>query len=981
MAQDSFRLKVNSVFQNVNKAQVPTQYLMEYGYPLLPMNKFNGSLVDSNKTDMTVWRMLYASFLTSYVGTTTANFPALSAVNTSIKTVETTGVIPISLLHVNYNDLRPDAVTAGLMTVSNEQIFDVAGRTQSPYRNQTLFAAAPSLDYSNDATTKFVFPTNLVYKNTGTINAISVDFADGLGYRAVTLGTTMFISYAVIGTYRIKVKITPSIGSVVESWFDFQVNTASCTGCLYGTADLTRFFPLNDPNFSFAPSASHSGGIVSVILSSKNNTGKIQKPLIVLKGFDANSSFPSIVKHRYDVNDFLNGINNANSDYLFNFNLDETAKYDLIFINYNNGSDDIKRNALLFQAVIRRVNLEKAIGSTEQNVVMGMSMGGLIARFGLAQMVRNGENPKTRLLITHDSPHRGANVPLSFQFMGRIAVDLGISFNTGINFVVDKIKGIDIIQSAFELNNLLNSTAAAQQIMLRATGVTAASVVTNTFLADGGEYRTMVDNVPLQLYQVIATSNGSQCAVPLFPPNTILLQGDIGGFITAIPWVYKSGIRTSIELRSAGNQVANQVVSQRVYTQTKIFTIAINVTISRSNIIGPAIKPFDGAPGGTIELPPSKMVDKTNNWWTALGYSRDYSGQPDFCFVPTGSALDATNFSTFNTTEQYVNGVNTTNPSNFTRFIAQNQFQKKIDPLSATTVTAFNSRHIRFLGRTSHWLFDQMENVTPSTNQECSAECGGFSSFVITGNSPFCTTGSYSVNTPTTLPVTWSVSPLGIATLNANGNTVTLTRVVDGNITLTAKLGAASCGTVTKSVQVGIAPPAFTVSEVQKPCPPTTNNGDYIINPTTANVTYSWQCSGCDALNVIPTQGASAAIIVNNSGSYTFSVLATTNVCITSTFSINKTFSTGTNCGILRIGISPNPVKTQLSLSVEDADDAEGKNGYQVTIADYLGNVKYDAKQSSKNAQIDIATLSSGTYSMRIIKGPKIVTKTFSVVK
>ena len=81
LAQDSFRLKVNSVFLNVDKSQVPTQHLMEFGYPFLPINKFDGTLVDSNKTDITVWRMLYASFLTSYVGTNAPSLPALSTVN------------------------------------------------------------------------------------------------------------------------------------------------------------------------------------------------------------------------------------------------------------------------------------------------------------------------------------------------------------------------------------------------------------------------------------------------------------------------------------------------------------------------------------------------------------------------------------------------------------------------------------------------------------------------------------------------------------------------------------------------------------------------------------------------------------------------------------------------------------------------------------------------------------------------------------
>jgi hypothetical protein len=752
---------------------------------------------------------------------------------------------------------------------------------------------------------------------------------------------------------------------------------------------LGREQTLTDPTFLASPANGHSGGKITFIKSIFNTTTRIKKPLIIAKGFDIFSSAPHIAKKRYDMSDLLTGINISFADgYNFNKNLDELAQYDIVLIDYGNGTDDIKRNARLLQAVIRKINSQKLAGDP-QNVVMGMSMGGLVSRFGLAQMVRNGENPQTRLVITHDSPHRGANVPLGFQYVGRHILNVSISVQIGLSLSTIFLK--DIVPQITELNDLLNATAATQQIMLRATGTTPASVVTNTFLADGGEYRTMVDNVPSQPYHVIATSNGSQCGTSLFPPNSILVKGDVGGGFVPIPWVFESTIRTAIQINSASNFAVSEVVNWRLYGQNRILGIPINVTISRFIANSPAVKPFDGASGGTIPI--INHQNKTSYWWTPfIGYSLKFTGQDDFCFVPTGSALDATNFSTISLTENYVNGVNVTNPSKFSRFIAQNQFQKTIFLANSVppnlpiplAVSAFNSRHISFYGRTSHWLFDQMENVTPSTNQECSTECGAFNAAAITGNSPICTTGNYSVNTPTGTPVIWSVSPLGIATLTSTGSTATLTRIVDGNVTLSAKLGSASCITISQPVQIGLTQPSFTVSEVQKPCPPTTNNGDYIINPVTSGVNYSWQCSGCDALNVIGSQGTSAAIIVNNSSSYTFSVVATNTSCSTSTYSVDKTFSTGTNCGILRVGVSPNPVKDQLSLSVEDDDDndSQGKNkSYQVTIADYLGNIKYDAKLSGINAQIDVATLSTGTYSMRIIKGAKIVTRTFSVVK
>ncbi|NJN33455.1 MAG: hypothetical protein HC817_03550 [Saprospiraceae bacterium] len=121
----------------MDKTQVPTQFLKEHGYPFVPLTVYNGILVDSNRTDMTTWRALYASFLTSYVGGLICPaFQPLGIVNTIINNVETSsGAIPITILHTNYNDMRPDAVTSGLLSISNEQLFDVAGCCSSYRRD------------------------------------------------------------------------------------------------------------------------------------------------------------------------------------------------------------------------------------------------------------------------------------------------------------------------------------------------------------------------------------------------------------------------------------------------------------------------------------------------------------------------------------------------------------------------------------------------------------------------------------------------------------------------------------------------------------------------------------------------------------------------------------------------------------------------------------------------------------------------------
>lgn len=75
--------------------------------------------------------------------------------------------------------------------------------------------------------------------------------------------------------------------------------------------------------------------------------------------------------------------------------------------------------------LIQDVNTELARnGSAEQLLVVGPSMGGLISRYALTYMEKKQrENPgvaawnlRTKLWISFDAPHLGANIPVGDQY-------------------------------------------------------------------------------------------------------------------------------------------------------------------------------------------------------------------------------------------------------------------------------------------------------------------------------------------------------------------------------------------------------------------------------------------------------------------------------------------------------------------------------------------------------------------------------------
>ena len=48
---DPLRDKLDSIFKFIDKAQIPTGYLKEYGSEMVPLHLFNGLLNDSNKVE------------------------------------------------------------------------------------------------------------------------------------------------------------------------------------------------------------------------------------------------------------------------------------------------------------------------------------------------------------------------------------------------------------------------------------------------------------------------------------------------------------------------------------------------------------------------------------------------------------------------------------------------------------------------------------------------------------------------------------------------------------------------------------------------------------------------------------------------------------------------------------------------------------------------------------------------------------------
>ncbi len=145
-----------------------------------------------------------------------------------------------------------------------------------------------------------------------------------------------------------------------------------------------------------------------------NLDGVLDKPIIVLDGFDPGDArnisglYASLSFGGQNMADILR-------DEGFDIVLLNAPLYNTGGKDIDGGADYIQRNAMVLVAMIQKLNADKV--GNEKLVVLGPSMGGLIARYALSYMENNSLDPQTRLYISFDAPHRGANIPISLQYL------------------------------------------------------------------------------------------------------------------------------------------------------------------------------------------------------------------------------------------------------------------------------------------------------------------------------------------------------------------------------------------------------------------------------------------------------------------------------------------------------------------------------------------------------------------------------------
>jgi hypothetical protein len=200
----TFAAQTNYIFANVDKSKILHGLLIDYGMEFTDLTQYNGvaTLADSNKCDLRSFYDVYNSLVMSRVNSSVTIFSRQGNLDSIWFGYRQPGRITLMGLYINYSRFKDNAANT-FITITNNRLYDkyVNGVWQNPYQVERAFVVCPSIQEYSGKSFEVLLPPVLFVKNVASYT-ISADFHDGLGYRTVTPGTPINVTYADTGVYK-----------------------------------------------------------------------------------------------------------------------------------------------------------------------------------------------------------------------------------------------------------------------------------------------------------------------------------------------------------------------------------------------------------------------------------------------------------------------------------------------------------------------------------------------------------------------------------------------------------------------------------------------------------------------------------------------------------------------------------------------------------------------------------------------------------
>lgn len=585
------------------------------------------------------WEYLYGELRRAAPGD--AALPDLETLHERARPDEQGG-IPIALVCHSYRKPGQQLTRALLKAERDDaEIALPAGASlEDLFETRTAFAASAVLtpaywgfdrldDRHRGLTVRFRLSGDFCFADGARPEAVEADFDDGLGFRPLAWDEVQTIDYDVEGDRRVVVRARTAEGDRTAS-FLFSVGAAAVN---WNTSiRVNAKIPYKDRYYD---------GIAYVYYAHGNNDRRVKRPFLLAEGFPGGND-PNLIYEYFNGRDGRDWNPDSNlADQL------RARGYDVIILIFSTRGAAIQANAFVYLRALEFF-WEETRNPNAQIVAAGGSMGGLIARYALTYGKHYGKPMgKVARLLTFDSPHRGANLPISIQFTARY-------FGSHAESTI----------------TLLNYPCAQQMLAQQVRGPTGPEdVVKAEYIDFYKELEAMSDNGYPKDIERYAVCNGAADGTALIPPRTHALTGSRGHWpglnFTAILYT------TPNEPLSRRLAIADSRNTDRDYVGI-MYVEPTSFFPSRDGVAGGTANHFEQA---AAALNP------------ACAFSSIQLHHPRSCFIPAHSAL----------------GVNVVGDA---YGFKPNQLREGATPFKKWIATATNTSHCTINKAIRDWVLD-----------------------------------------------------------------------------------------------------------------------------------------------------------------------------------------------------------------------------------------------------------------------------------
>ena len=330
--------------------------------------------------------------------------------------------VSLGLLNVDIERVTKQAMIDGLVYLDVDGYVKRIAGSPSPFERKNVLIISPLQKIHDGLSVDFsINPLYHLETSEATATALWGDFGDGM--KSIPMNSEMFhVDFNTAGTHEIIFQIQLSDGQLLRRNSSIEIREVQ-EEIDFDQANM-RYPGQVTPVLTVNAKIAYQGYTETTAIKGRgqakayldNVDGVFDKPIILMDGFDPGDS--RSIEALYSLLDFGTGGEN-----LADVVRDEG--YDLVLLNFptytkklvtiDGGADYIQRNAMVLVEAIKKINARKV--GNEELVVIGTSMGGLIARYALRYMETHGMNHQTRLYVSFDSPHLGANIPIGAQYL------------------------------------------------------------------------------------------------------------------------------------------------------------------------------------------------------------------------------------------------------------------------------------------------------------------------------------------------------------------------------------------------------------------------------------------------------------------------------------------------------------------------------------------------------------------------------------